>query len=124
MRLTRTPAATLGAGLAVAVLAAVLAASPWRPGGWATAAVVALVLLPASAGLGAAAGLRLGRHPHERTTAQLAAAGAPVLALFTQFGITALASTRAPGLQHLLALVLGGAGAAALAARFTGVEER
>ena len=59
MHLTRTPAAALGSGIATTAAAAALAVSPWRPGGWVTAAAVVLLLLPASAGLGTAAGLRL-----------------------------------------------------------------
>ena len=122
--MSRTAAATAGATLALAVLTIVVATSQWRPTGPLVAVGVVLLAVPAAAGAGSLAALRLAGHDDAVATARLTAAAAPVMALFTQFAITAIASTRAPGLQQGLAIVLGGAGAAAIAARFTGVPER
>ncbi|HUG83267.1 MAG TPA: hypothetical protein VMM13_01815 [Euzebya sp.] len=116
----RVGAAAVGAGLASAVLVALLVTAAWRPTGTLLALGLLGVLVPAVAAGGVVSALRLAHAGEVAQVARLTALGTPVLVLVALFGVHAVAVDARPGAQQAAALVSGATVAAALAARFTG----
>lgn len=117
---TRVGLAAAGGGGGAGLLMLLVAVSPWRPGGLLVALAVAVVAAPLATAAGVAGMLRLAAQPGVRDAARVAALGMPWLLLLWLFALLASGVTDA-GVQQGAAVVLSGASAAALAARFAGV---
>lgn len=111
--------AALGAGAAVAVVAALVGVVTAPPSGWGAAALL-LVGLPLAAGAGAAAALRLAGRRGALDAGRATALGTPFLAGLGLLLAAAVAGPDHPAVQQVVAAVVGAAAAGALARHFTG----
>lgn len=112
--------AAAGGAAGAGAVAALAAASPWRPTGWWVAPMVVLVAVPVSVAACTWLALRLvDRSAPAWPTARLAALGTPLLAVFSLMLVVAAAGPDSMGVQQTVGLCMGAATAAALAERFT-----